>query len=87
MRILHGPFRAAAPLIRHAVSVRLTLRRVNITLQILERLVKLKVARGLVKGFVHRLVELLLLHLNHRLDVFQLHEEQHKERKPHHYRY
>ncbi len=64
-----------------------TLCLVDVFLQIAKRFIQLEVTRCLIERFVHRLVELLLLHLNHLVDVFQLEEEQGQETEAHDHRY
>ena len=64
-------------------AVSLALGFVDVLLKIAQCLVEFKVTGGLIQRAVDRLVELFLLHPGHLFDVFQLKEEQCKERESH----
>ena len=59
------------------------LRGVDVLLQIAKGLVLLQVVRGLIERTVDTLVKLLLLHLDHLLDIRELKVEQRQERESH----
>ena len=65
----------------HAVGMAFGL--VHVFFEIAQRFVQLQVAAGLIESPVHRLVELLLLHLSHLADVLQLKEKQGEKRAAH----
>ena len=64
----------------HGVALICTpLRFVHLLFQILQGFVEFQIPGCLIEGFVHRLVELLLLHLYHGIHVCELKEEQSEE--------
>ncbi len=69
---------------RHRVLLEgAALRLLDILLQVALRLVQLHIVGCLIEAAVHTLVELLLLHLHHLLDIGELKEEQRQERESH----
>ena len=83
MRLLYAAVQLACACAKRVLLEGSAFCLVYILLKITQGLVELQIARGLIKGAVDRFVELLLLHVHHLLDIFQLQEQEGQKREPH----